>query len=245
MSEDTQKSMSFFDHLEELRKCLFKSILAVMVGFVLAYGFSELLYDILLIPFNEAYKSVLGKPPHLIFTNPFEPFFAYLKIAFVAGIFAASPYIFYELWKFIAPALYKNEKGLAIPFAILGFIFFTGGALFGYYFIFPIIYKFFISFSTETIQPAIKVSDYLKVSLGLILVFGIIFEVPLIVLFLVRLKVLSHKTLLSKWRYIIIAIAIVSAVLTPADPISMLLTMIPLYVFYALTTVIAYFIEKK
>ena len=241
---DKNKEMPFFEHLEELRKCIFKILIAVFIGFIASYAFSKQIFDILLYPFNDVYRIVIGKEPNLIFTSMFEPFMAYMKISLVTGIFAASPFIFYEIWKFIAPALFKKERKLIVSFVILGAFFFTGGAMFGYFVIFPIGFKFFMSFSTEIIQPAIKVSDYLKISLGMLLLFGGLFELPLFVLLLVYLNIISYSHLLSKWRFIIVGIAVLSAVLTPADPASMILTMIPLLILYALTILAAYFMNK-
>jgi len=243
MPAKKETSMPFLKHLEELRGCLLRCIIAVVVGFVIAYAFSETIYNLLLIPFNEAYRAVLEKEPNLIFTNILEPFLAYLKISLVAGIFISSPYIFFEVWKFIAPGLYKNEKKLIIPFVSLAVIFFTGGALFAYFLVFPVGFEFFMGYSTEFIQPAIKVSDYLKISLSLLLVFGLVFELPLIILFLVHLNILSTKTLISKWQYIIISIAFASALLTPADPFSMILMMVSLLFLYGITIGGAYLIS--
>lgn len=238
------KEMSFFDHLEELRKCIFKVIIAVFLGFIASWAFSKQIFEILLYPFNDVYRLVINDEPSLIFTSLFEPFMAYLKVSLVTGIFVSSPFILYETWRFVAPALFKKERKLIISFVILGALFFIGGALFGYFVIFPIGFKFFMSFSTEVIQPAIKVSDYLKVSLGLLLLFGGLFELPLFVLLLVYLNIINYTDLLSKWRYILIGIAVLSAVLTPADPVSMILTMIPLFILYGLTTIAAFFIFK-
>lgn len=241
---DKNKPMTFLEHLEELRWCLLRLFIAVVVSFAICYAFSEKIYNILLIPFNEAYRSVLHREPTLIYTTLFEPFMAYLKISFVAGIFLSSPYIFYELWRFIAPGLYKRERKLIIPFVTLAAIFFTGGALFGYFVVFPVGFKFFMSYTTTVIQPYIKVSDYLKISLGTLLIFGTVFEFPLVVLFLVYIRLISLNTLLSKWRYIIVGISIASAIFTPADAISMMTMMVPLLILYAITIIGAYFLTK-
>jgi sec-independent protein translocase protein TatC len=245
MTDDKPKEMNLLEHLGELRIRLFKIIISVLLAFLLSYGFSEPLFQILLIPFKGAYRAVLGSNPSLIFTSPFEPFFAYIKISLAAGLFIASPFILYQVWAFISPGLYKKERKLAAPFVILGVLSLIGGVLFAYFLVFPVIFRFFIGYSSEFIQPAIKVSDYLKVSLSILLIFGFIFEIPLIILFLVKLRILSHEILLKKWKYVIISIAVLSAVLTPADPISMLLTMIPLYFFYMITVFLAYLIRNK
>jgi len=238
------KTMTFLEHLEALRKALLRSLAGLFLGFLIAYAFSEKIYNFLLIPFNEAYRSVLHKEPILIFTTLFEPFMAYLKVSLVAGIFISSPYIFYELWKFIAPGLYKKEKKYVLPFVSFAVLFFIGGATFGYFFVFPAAFKFFMGYSTQVIQPAIKVSDYLEVAIWTLIIFGAVFEFPLVMLFLVFVRILSFETLISKWRYFVVGISIASAVFTPADVVSMMLMMIPLLILYIFTLLAAYFITK-
>jgi sec-independent protein translocase protein TatC len=176
-------SMTLMEHLEELRQRLTRAAIAVGVGFLIAYFFKEQLYGYLTIPL----KAAMPPEAKLIYTAPAEAFFTYLKVAFLAGIVGASPVIFYQLWKFISPGLYENERRNIWPFVIFSSVLFITGAIFCYTIVFPYAFQFFMSFATEDITPMLKLNEYLSFSSMLLFAFGVVFEMPLILVFLGRL----------------------------------------------------------
>ncbi len=153
-----EDKMPFFDHLQELRERLIVCFIAVFIGFCIAYGFKERLFDILNRPLIQA----MEEGEKLIFTGIAEAFFTYMKVAFLAGVMLAAPVIFYEFWMFVAPGLYRKEKKLLLPIVFLCSFFFIGGALFGYFFVFPFGFKFFLGFASETIRPLPSMKEYLE-----------------------------------------------------------------------------------
>ncbi|MCK5798203.1 MAG: twin-arginine translocase subunit TatC, partial [Deltaproteobacteria bacterium] len=146
---ETQNVMSFTEHLEELRRRLKYALLALLVGVGISYAFSDFLFVLLAQPLIKAWSDAGLGPPKIHFANPIEPFFTYIKLSLVGGIFIASPVIFYQLWQFIAPGLYKQEKKYAIPFATISALFFIGGAAFGYFIVFPYGFRFFLGYARE------------------------------------------------------------------------------------------------
>lgn len=167
----------FTAHLEELRSRLIVCFVAVGIGFFVAYFFKEKLFELLMKPLTD----VMGEDDKLIFTNLPEAFFIYLKTAFLAGILAASPVILYEFWKFVAPGLYKKERMVLFPVVILCSFFFIGGALFGYFIVFPYGFQFFLGFATEYIRPLPSMREYFSFASKLLIAFGVVFELPLII----------------------------------------------------------------
>jgi len=230
--------MPLTQHLEELRWCLIKSIAAIAVGGVIAYNFSEGLFAFLIRPLSQNTPGTVD----LIGTGVTEAFFTKLKVSFIAGVFAASPVVFYQSWKFVAPGLYESEKRLALPFMFAATVFFLLGAAFCYVAVFPVGYAFFIEqYKSIAVQPAIRISEYLSFSSRMLLAFGATFELPVITFFLARLGVVTHVTMLRYLRYAILVIFIVAAVLTPGpDVASQLLMAGPLLVLYAISIGVAY-----
>ncbi|WP_028574599.1 twin-arginine translocase subunit TatC [Desulfonatronovibrio hydrogenovorans] len=233
--------MTFTEHLEELRKRLFRVVIAAFIGFLACYGFKEDLFDLLMSPLIE----VLPPESTMIFTSLPEAFFTYLKVAFVAGVFLASPYIFYQIWKFVGPGLYDTEKKFILPIAFFSALFFVTGALFGYFIVFPIGFNFFMGFATDMIQPMPSLREYLSFSIKLLFAFGIAFELPLFIFFLARLGIVSSKTLRKQRKYAILLAFIASALLTPPDIISQVLMSGPLVVLYELGILVAYIWGKE
>ena len=234
--------MPFMAHLEELRSRLIKIIAATLVGFVISYSFSEEIFHLLMRPIVVLFPDKGGS---LHFTGLVEPFMTYLKIGLLAGFFLAVPYIFYQVWAFVAPGLYKREKSKIIPFVVLGSFFFIGGALFGYFFVFPVGFKYFLSFANEDIRPMLTITDYLSLTSKMLIGFGIVFETPLVIVFLSFTGIVSAQRFLSGWRYAVIICAIVAAVLTPPDVISMMMMGIPLLVLYFGSVFFALLFAKK
>jgi sec-independent protein translocase protein TatC len=233
-------SMSLLDHLSELRKRLTKCAYAVAVGFFACYAFAEDIFDILL-------KPMVGilTDSHFQYTSPPEAFFTYMKVAFVAGIFLASPYIFYQLWAFVAPGLYEHERKWIIPISVFTALLFVAGALFGYFVVFPFGFEFFASYSNENIQFIPKLNEYTTFCLQLLLAFGLIFELPLFMLILARLGLVTADKLRKTRKYAILVIFVVAAILTPPDPFTQTLMAVPLMVLYEISIWVAKIFGKK
>ena len=182
---------------------------------------------------------------HFQYTYPAEAFFAHIKISIVAGIFLVSPYVFAQIWGFIAPGLYAHERKWMVPMALVSAMFFTGGALFGYFQVFPYAFDFFAGFSTEGIQFTPKLNEYLSFCLKLLFAFGFVFELPLFIFFLARMGMVSSTVLRQKRKYAILIGFVLAAVLTPPDPFTQCLMAGPLIVLYEVGIWVAYFFGKK
>lgn len=187
----------------------------------------------------------LAQEGHFQYTYPAEAFFAQIKIAIVAGLFLVSPYVFAQIWGFIAPGLYAHERKMMIPMALMSAVFFTGGALFGYFQVFPYAFDFFAGFSTDGIQFTPKLNEYLSFCLKLLFAFGFVFELPLFIFFLARLGLASSAGLRKKRKYAILTGFVLAAVLTPPDPFTQCLMAGPLIVLYEVGIWVAYFFGKK
>lgn len=240
--EEDGKPMGLLDHLNELRWRLVRCFIAALVGFCLCWAVVEPLFDILTLPLNNALGAVGA---HAQYTSMPEPFFTRMLVAFVAGLFIASPFIFYQIWAFIAPGLYDEEKRFIIPVAVISALFFIGGGLFCYFVVFPYAFNFFIGFSTQSIQITPRISDYLDFILKLLLAFGLIFEMPLFSFFLSRMGVLTAGMMRRGRRYAIVGIFIVAAILTPPDVVSQLLMACPMLILYECSILVAALCGKK
>ena len=223
-----KEKQTFIEHLEELRKRLIISLIAVGISFAVCYIFSKEIFQLLMIPLQKA----LPPGATMIFTTPAEAFFTYLKVALLAGIFAASPVVLYQIWLFVAPALYSQEKRYVIPFVCSSTLLFIGGAAFGYFVVFPSGFKFFMSFATDLIQPAPRLKESLSFCSMLLLTFGLTFELPLFIFFLSKLGVVDAGMLARSRRYVIVGIFIVAAILTPPDVVTQFMVAVPLVVLY-------------
>jgi sec-independent protein translocase protein TatC len=238
---DEQEKIPFTAHLEELRKRLITSFIAVGVGFVLSYGFKEKLFQILTHPLI----SVMERGDTIIFTNLPEAFFTYLKVAFLAGIMLAAPVIIYQFWMFVAPGLYSKEKRLLIPIVVLSSFFFIGGSLFGYFIVFPWGFKFFLGFATETIKALPSMREYLSFSAKLLLAFGLVFELPLVITFLAKLGIVTVEFLKKNRKYAVLLFFAGAAILTPPDVVTQIMMAFPLMVLYEVSIIGARIFGKK
>jgi sec-independent protein translocase protein TatC len=238
---DEQEKIPFTEHLEELRKRLIICFIAVGIGFVLSYGFKEKLFQILTRPLIR----VMQTGDKLIFTGLPEAFFTYLKVAFLSGIILAAPVIFYQFWMFVAPGLYDKEKRLMAPIVILSTFFFVGGAFFGYFIVFPYGFKFFLGFASEIIQPLPSMREYLGFASKLLLVFGLVFELPLIITFLARLGIVSVSFLKKNRKYALLLFFVGAAILTPPDVVTQVMMALPLIVLYEISIIGARIFGKK
>ncbi|MFO7816382.1 MAG: twin-arginine translocase subunit TatC [Thermodesulfobacteriota bacterium] len=238
---EEQGGQTFTEHLQDLRRALVKSIIAVVICFAACYYFSETLFRMLMDPLVRT----LPEESTLIFTSLPEAFFTYLKISLVAGIFLGSPYIFYQIWQFIAPGLYDSEKKYLIPIALFSAVFFVTGALFGYFIVFPFGFEFFMGFTTELIRPFPTLKEYLSFSIKLLFAFGFIFELPLFIFFLARMGLVSAESLKRKRKYAITIAFIVAAILTPPDLITQTFMAGPIIILYEIGVWVAKAFGRK
>jgi len=236
-------TMPLTAHLEELRWRLIRAFAAIAVAFAVCYGFSDRIFTILTQPLLGAGDQQLL----LIGTGVTEAFFTRLKVTFIAAIFAASPVIFYQAWRFVAPGLYANERRTAIPFVFAGTFFFVAGAVFCYFLVFPVGYAFFLEeYRTIGVSPSIRISEYLSFASRMLLAFGVTFELPVVTFFLARVGLVTHRMLLKWFRYAIVVIFIVAAVLTPGpDAASQFLMATPLLFLYVVSIGVAWFFGRS
>lgn len=236
-----EKRLPLTEHLTELRSRLIKCIIAVGIGFLISYYFSDRIFSILMKPLVNS----LPEGSTMVYTGLPEAFFTYMKTAFLSGIFLAIPVLLYQMWMFVAPGLYRKERRVALPFVISSTLFFIGGALFGYFIVFPIGFKFFLSYATDMIKPLPSVKEYLSFSAKMLLAFGLIFELPVVTFFLAKVGVVTHKFMSHNRRYAILIIFIVAAIFTPPDVISQFMMAIPLLVLYEISIWVARAVEPK
>lgn len=238
---DGLPEMGLLDHLDDLRRRLTRCAVALLVGFLACYGFAEQIFNFLVVPL----RPYLPQGSGLIFTSPPEAFFTYMLAAAVAGLFLVSPYVFYQIWLFVAPGLYKHERKWVIPIALFSALFFATGASFAYLVVFPYAFQFFMSYARDIIQAQLKMEEYLAFTLKLMVAFGIAFELPLFVFFLARLGMVTAKSLRKFRQYAILIIFIVAAILTPPDVVSQLAMAGPLCLLYELSIWVAHFFSTR
>ena len=237
----TNEKQPFLAHLEELRKRLIVCAIAIGIGFVISYIFSKQLFSFLILPLTE----VLPADSHLIFTSLPEMFIAYVKVALIAGVILAIPIIFYELWMFLAPALYQREKRYLIPFVLFSSILFIAGALFGYVVVFPYGFKFFISFATEDIQALPSVKQYFSFTIRLLLAFGLVFELPVVVFFMTKIGLVTPDSMKRFRKFAILGSFIMAAILTPPDVATQIMMALPIIILYEVSIIISKGVYRK
>lgn len=228
-------------HLAELRTRLIRSFIAVGAGFLISYAYIEQIFEFLMKPLIQAMPS--GSP--LVFTSLTEGFFTYFKLALTSGICLAFPVMLYQIWRFVTPGLLEHEKRYALPFVLFVTSFFIFGAAFCYYVVFPSIFRFLMSFSSEMVRPMPSMKEYLSFSSKMLLFFGLIFEYPPLVFFLAKVGVLKAEWLKRQRRYTVILIFVVSAIVTPPDVVSQILMALPMMALYELGIIIAKVFGKR
>jgi sec-independent protein translocase protein TatC len=234
--------MSFLEHLDELRKRIIYSLLAVVLGFGIACFFLNPLFAFITKPMIAA----LPAGQKLVFTEPTEALMLYLKMAVLAGLLIASPGVMSQVWLFVAPGLYANEKKLAVPFVLLGSLFFVTGAAFSHYIVFPLTWKFFQSFAGDSLQFMPRIEPAFGLYVKLMLVFGGIFQMPTLVLFLARMGVITARFLIRNMKYAILIMFILGAVLSPGtDPVGQVMMAGPMFILYLISIGFAWAFGKK
>ena len=224
-----EREMSFLEHLEELRRRILKSLAAVVIFAIAAYFFSDKLVNFVSAPLD-----AVG----VYFKAPTEAFMVRMKISIFAGAIAAVPVLFYQLWMFVGPGLYKSETKIVVPIVLSATIFFLVGGGFCFFYVIPIAVKFLLGFATENMQPMIMIGDYISFVGMMVLAFGIVFELPVASFILGRMGVIDYKLMSKGRRYAIVAMVILGAVLTPPDVFSQLMLAAPLYILYEISILV-------
>src|SRR5216683_1775814 len=237
-------AMGFLDHLEELRRRIVYSIAAVALGFFACWWKVEKIYDIMQRPIMDALRNN-GMSEKLVYLNPTEPFNLYLKIAALAGLFLTSPFVLYQVWMFISPGLYRNEKRYVVPFMASTIALFSAGGYFGYKIVYPQALNFLIEFGKQ-FQPMITIGEYTQLFLSIILGMGLIFEMPVLVFFLALMGIISAGFMWKNFRYSILVIFIIAAIVTPTtDILNMCIFAAPMIALYAVSIGVAWLVHPK
>jgi sec-independent protein translocase protein TatC len=240
--QDSMPAMSFLEHLEELRKRIIYSLIAVTVGFFACWNYHEFIFGYVQRPVMDALQRN-GMAEKLVYLNPTEPFNLYLKVAFLAGLFVTSPFVLYQVWLFISPGLYRNEKRYVLPFMFSTVFLFLGGGLFAYKMVYPAALNFLIDYGKQ-FQPMITIGEYTDLFLTIMLGMGVIFEMPILVFFLSMMGIVSPRWMWHNVRYSILVIFIVAAILTPTtDILNMCLFAAPMVGLYILSIGVAWMVH--
>jgi sec-independent protein translocase protein TatC len=243
--------MSFWEHLEELRRRLIYMLIAFIMGAGGAWTIRERLLYILTAPFATAWSQAdLGGTASLHFPAPQALFVSYMKLSLIGGLVLSLPIMLYQLWAFVSPGLYSREKRYAIPFVLSSCGLFALGAWFGWRFAFPAAFRYLLSFSGRVgpnivVQPTVMVNEYIEFVSELLLAFGAVFELPVLVFFLSIAGVINHTHLIRFFRVFVVIAFIIAAVITPPDPLSQLILAIPLVGLYGISIGVAYVFGRK
>ena len=241
MTRTHPDKMTFLEHLEELRGRLLRTAVYLAVGFGVCWGFHEQIFGILTQPLRQA-----GFTDQFIYTSPAEAFFLYMKMSFFVGIFVAFPFILWEIWAFISPGLYRNEKLWAIPFIGMGSFFFTAGAFFGHYVLFPLTFKFLWGFAGPDMRFMPRIGEYWTFYSWFLLGLGAVFQIPVVIFVLSRIGLVSAGMLLRAWKWAILGAFVIAAIVTPsADVVTQSALAGPMIGLYLLGVLIAWIFGTK
>ena len=236
MGKADPDKMSFLEHLDELRTRLIHVVAALVVGFVVCWGFRDPIFHFLTQPLRQSHPDI-----KFIFTGPSEALTLKMKMAFFVGIFLAAPYILYQVWAFVSPGLYPHEKRYAWPFIAAGTIFFLGGAAFGHYYLFPMTFAFLIDFGGLDMQFLPKVGEYYEFYSWFLLGLGAVFQLPVIIFVLSRIGLVTPGFLLRKFKYAVLISFVVAAIITPTpDVATQTLLAVPMLGLYLLGVLVAW-----
>lgn len=239
----TVRSMPLLDHLEELRKRILFSVAGIVVGVLACWSFADRIFGLMQQPIIQALRHhrLAGK---LVYLNPAEPFNLYLEVGLGAGLLVASPFVFFQLWMFVAPGLYRSEKRYVLPFLISTVGLFAAGCFFGYRIVYPSSLDFLIGYG-QRFQPMITIGEYTKLFLAIVIGLGLIFEMPILVFFLSLMRVITARWMWRNSRYAILAIVVVAAIATPtADILNMCLFAAPMAALYAISIGVAWLVNS-
>ncbi len=245
-SELEESRMPFLSHLRELRDRVRNAAIFFMLAFGVCWYFSKEIYDWLKAPLFHVWEVEKLGVPHIVFGKLTEPFWVDMSIGLWAGIFVASPFIFYQLWRFIAPGLYKKERRITVAFAIFSAIFFVSGALFCYRFVLENLYGFLLGYGDKDLQPMIMMQDYLDLTRDMMLAFGAVFELPLLIYFLAMVGLVTHRGLWKFNRWFIVLAFVIGAILTPSpDVVSQMMMAAPMIILYNLSILLAWNVTAR
>ena len=248
-NELNKDKQPLLEHLIELRSRIIKTMIMIIVFFIFFYIFADNIYNFLVKPYANAVAGEEGR--RLIFTALHETFFTYIRVALFASLFVSLPFLLIQLWIFIAPGLYKNEKNVVLPYLLATPILFILGSALVYYLIMPLAIKFFLSFESIggngalPIQLEAKVNEYLSLIMRLILAFGVCFKLPVALTLMARVGLVSSEGLKKNRKYVMVGVFAIAAILTPPDPISQIGLGIPILLLYELSIIAVSFIEKR
>jgi sec-independent protein translocase protein TatC len=235
------KRMTLLEHLEELRKRIGWSLVAILVGFLLCWYWAQPIFAWMAVPITQ----FLPPGEKLAFTGLVDPFMLYMKVALLAGIFLASPVVLWQFWLFVSPALYRNERRIAVPFIVSTTAFFLGGGYFGYKIAFPMVVRFLLTVGQD-FRQVITINEYFAMASKVILGLGLVFEMPVLIMLLARLGVVTHRFLLKYFRFAVLIIFIIAAVITPTPDIpTQCVFAFPMLALYLLGVLVAWLFGKK
>jgi sec-independent protein translocase protein TatC len=233
--------MTFLEHLEDLRKRLWYSFVAIFIALFPAYAFSKEVYKLLTRPLMQ----FLPEGQKLTVLRLPEAFMLYIKVALLTALFVVAPFVFYQIWLFVAPGLYQKEKKYVIPFVMFTTIFFLGGALFGYFIAYPFACRFFVNMSSG-FNTMFTANEYFGLTLKVLLGMGLVFELPVLIFFLSRMGLVTSRWMIKNFKYAVLAIFVVAAVITPTpDMMNQSILAVPMLALYGLGIVIAFFFGKE
>jgi sec-independent protein translocase protein TatC len=234
--------MSFLEHLDEFRKRIVNACLGIAVGVVIGFFFIEQIFNFLMTPARAA----LPAGSTMIYTQPGEAFALYITVSLIAGAVIASPFIMLQVWLFIAPGLYANEKKFAIPFVLFSTLGFVGGAAFNHYVAFPFIMAFFASFNSLDLRFMPRLSDVFGLYTKMLLGIGVVFQMPTVVFFLAKMRIVTARFLASHFKFAILLIFITAAVITPTgDPMTQAIFAAPMLALYVISIGVAWIVAPK
>lgn len=245
-----EHKMPLLEHLIELRSRLLKTVIALLVAFFACFAVAEDIYNFLMIPLKDAMDAV-GGSNRMIFTGLIEGFFTQVKVAFFAALFITFPIFGTQIWMFVAPGLYRNERRAFLPFLIISPFLFVIGAAMVYYVLMPLAWQFLLGFQTtaqETVLPTIlepKISEYLSLVMKLIFAFGLCFQLPILLVLLARAGLATSEGMRAKRKYAIVAVFVFAAIITPPDIVSQIALAIPMILLYEISIYAAKLAEKK
>jgi sec-independent protein translocase protein TatC len=233
--------MTFLEHLEDLRKRLWYSFLAIFIAVIPAWVFSKDVYGLLARPVTQ----YLPEGTKMAYTSLTAPFMLYIKVSFLTALFATAPFLFLQLWYFVAPGLYQKEKKYVVPFVLFTSVFFFIGAAFGYFVVFPWACRFFLSLGKD-FSPVLKVDEYFSLSLRVLLGIALVFELPTLVFFLSKIGLITSRWMVKNFKYAVLAVFVIAAVITPTpDMVTQSILAVPMLALYGLGIVIAFFFGRE